>query len=476
MKFKSLFGALAVVLLCNVAHAQLHISETRALYLRQKDGSTSDPERAQLIPPLTWGQDHEWRLLLNGDTRYRAENRVNFDGNREIPDNDRVAFWRSRLSADLTYRRRIRIFLEYLDAQQLGANMQYNQEDKRDFHQYFLEIADPDNTPWSLRLGKQEIVLGKEKRLVNASNFNNIRRAFYGGRAMYRTKDLDLDLFVASPSTNSIIDDGIVNGTAAARPTHNRYFYGAYGTFKRYQPTQLELYFLGLSDRDNHRTYPNKQVDEEGNFSTTDRYTVGAELYGPLRKNECGELSYVLGGAYQFGYNGQDDINAWMAHGDIGYQWNRKWKPRLDLEGTIASGDNVNGDYDTNSFNPLFGATDLIYGRIPFFRLQNIRSVGLVGSIDPTSKLKLRAAYHYYWLDSQTDAWYDSNGSSRGRDTTGKSGRDVGQMVDVTAFYKYSKYMSWEGGAAYFLPGNFSGNVGKPDQSAYLFLQTTLSF
>ncbi|MGB9690826.1 MAG: alginate export family protein, partial [Candidatus Sumerlaeaceae bacterium] len=141
------------------------------------------------------------------------------------------------------------------------------------------------------------------------------------------------------------------------------------------------------------------------------------------------------------------------------------------IEGNLASGDRRFGDGENNTFNPLFGSSHTPYGIIDFVRLQNLREVALNYSIEPTSKLKLQAEAHHYWLDSRTDAWFGGPGL---RDKTGQSGRDLGDELSLVAKYKLTKRVSLEGGFSHFFPGNFPRKAGKTDGANFFYLQYEL--
>jgi hypothetical protein len=442
------------------------------------DTKPNAEEKPHILPPFSWGPNNEYKLQFGGDTRIRLENRHNWDLQRETGDNDKLGLVRTRLNWDMTWCNAWRAFVEILDGREIDAAIHQNQEDYFDLHQAFLEYKEPAPSPWSIRVGRQEIELGRDKRLVESANWQNLRRTFDGARLMYRSEDVDNDTFLTHADYydhqhgNEIVSDHV-------GPRRNEWFYGTYFTLKQFKPHTLEAYFLGLSDTDEHRTFPRDVKSEEGRFGTTDRYTVGSALYGPLWKGEgCGTLSYGTEAAYQFGHRSNDDIDAWMFHGDLNYQWDEPFKPKLSLIGNLASGDREKGDGVTNTFSPLFGAAHTPYGIIDVVRLQNLREAALVGSVEPTDKLKAQLEFHRFWLDSKTDAWYDGrNSNTLGRDANGRSGRELGDELDAILTYKATRFVTLEGGLAHFFAnGSFAQNVNRDTDSNLLYLQTTISF
>lgn len=458
--------------------AQNRGTTTSAERNRKTDDLKGAPkdEKFRLFPPVTWGCDDEWKLLMGGEARLRLEDRRNFDMNERIGDNDKLALMRTRINFDLTYCSFMRAFLEIMDSRVWDSTTDIMAEDLWDVHQLYVDLRNPCcESPWSLRLGRQEMSLG-EKRLVESSNWSNLPRVWEGARLMYKDKMMDLNfLLLQTDIYEHVRGDEIVTGRL--HPKNHEWFYGMYSTFHYLDPHEFDLYYLGLSDLDNERTFPSTVKSEEGVQGTTDRHTIGTRWRGPIwKQEECGVLGYGFESAYQFGHKSNDEIDAYMAHADLNYEWTHPWKPRVVLEGNLASGDKRYGDGESNTFNPLFGTTHAPYGIIDFVRLQNLRELALTGSIQPTPKLKLQAELHRFLLESDTDSWVNASGTSLGRDKTGRSGNVIGNEFDLIANYKWTKWLSTELGAAHFTAGDFARSVGRKDSADFLYCQIVLSF
>jgi hypothetical protein len=448
------------------------------------DAPTSAPEKklekkdepVRLFRPLVWGPDDEWKLQFGGDTRIRGEHRDNWDMDRSVGDNDKLGFARTRLNWDLTYRSFIRAFIEISDSREIDPVEPMNQENYLDLQQAFLEFANTKVTPWGLRVGRQEMNLGRDRRLSEASGWNNLRRRFLGARLMYRSEDVDVDTFVFQPEYYETKYRGDIVSDRG-RPRSREWFYGTYVTLKQWDPHTIEAYFLGLSDLDDNRVFPGPVESEEGVVGSLDRYTAGIGMYGPIwKRKDCGTLTYTTDMAYQFGHKSEDQIRAYMLHGDLAYEWDRPMKPMLKLIGNLGSGDRRRGDGQSNTFHPLYGSSHSPYGIIDFVRLQNMRELALEASAQPTEKLKAKVGLHAFWLDSKTDSWYNGRGSSRGRDDTGNSGRHIGNEINAVLNYKLTKFVTLEAGAAHFRGGQVARNFGQRDGANLLYVQTTITF
>jgi|GEM_PF-1622157 hypothetical protein len=437
-------------------------------------------ESEHLVPPLVWGANDEWKLQFGGSVQIRNEYRHNFDMRSEIPDNDHLSFVRTYLNLDLTYRQIVRTFFEVMDARTWDANTDQMQTAHWHVQQFFVELKDAPDSPWTLRLGRQRLPIISEGYVWGLPPVEyywwNFVPVFDGAMLDYKTKDVQAHLFLLQPLTFATIRDGVMT-TDRPREINRMWHYGFYGQFKTWAPHTVDLFLLGLSDQDDDRTWPAPNLSEQRRNGTTNRYTIGTALRGPLKKFESGTLGYGLAAAYQFGNWSNNEIKASMLHADINYTWDKHpWKPKLTLLGNLATGDRKPGDDENNRFNPLFGASHYGYGVIDFFRLSNIREVALQYDVQPHEKLKVRAEYHHFWLDSRTDAWGSPIGLVFGRDPSGQSGRDAGDELDLVFTVKHSKRWQSELGLAYFLPGNFAKKQGRDDGARFLFLQTIYKF
>lgn len=433
------------------------------------DAQTSDSEQRKpgFVPPLVWGTERQWSLQLSADQRVRFERRDNFDLDKRKADNDDLAFVRTRVNLDLSYKKLWRVHIGIADARQVGARTETMQEAYWHLHQLFLEARLREDSPWSVTVGRQPLEFG-EGRLIEYGTWSNLLKLFDGARLRYKTSSMDLSFFVVQPVIYQRHHKPALV-TDAPHPMRHAFFYGAYSTFKWWNPHEVDFYALGLSDRSKMRTFPSTVKSESGEFGTSSRYTVGARLRGPLVKHEgIGTLGYGLEAAYQWGNVSTDDVRAYMLHADLNYKWEHPWKPMIKLEGNVASGDRRFGDGENNTFYPLWGTAHTPYGIIDFVRLQNLRELALISSIEPTSKLKLQVEAHHYWLDSRTDSWYSGPGL---RDKTGQSGRDLGDEISLVAKYTLTKRVSLEGGVSHFLPGNYPRKAGKTDSANFVYLQ-----
>lgn len=457
---------------CAVAPAKVVVVPVKA------DACTTPPDH--LTPPLIWGCDNEWKLQFGGDVSFRAESRQNFYYPKLTNSGDALQFLRARVNFDLTYRNLVQAFVEIIDARVYNYTTDPLQSDSWDVYQAFLAIKYYENCPYTLRVGRMMLPAISEGRVFGVPPsvdlfWFNMLPLFQGANLEYKDKDWTAYTFLLQQVVPQAIHDDVLVNSRFNKLDHS-WFYGVYANCRALAPHDFDLYFLGLSDQEDMRTFPKPVKDENGFFGTSDRYTVGSRWRGPIYKDECGTLGYGLEGAYQFGHVAEDRISAWMGHADINYAWNQPWKPKLMFLGNLASGDKTPGDGVSNTFNPLFGSSHYGYGIIDFTKLQNLRELALTGSIEPCKNWRFNAGLHQFWLDSPNDAWYTALGVPFGRDKAGTDGDALGHEFDIYATYTPNKYLTCETGFAHFMPGDFAKNTGHTWNANFIYAQACFKF
>jgi hypothetical protein len=435
--------------------------------------------REHVVPPLIWGCSDEFKLQFGGSQMIRWENRRNFDLDSSVDDDPHGQFLRTLLNLELTAPC-FRAFLEVIDADARGWAVDPLWDADWDIYQAFVELKDAPDSPWTLRLGRMILPLHPEGRLwgrppVDYYWFNFLPN-FDGVMLDYKTKEVEVHTFFLQSLTNRSINRAGIVRNDDFEQIDSRWFWGSIATFRDCAPHEYEFYFFGLNDNGDNRFFPPPPRSEAGEFGELEKYTIGSRVRGPIKKWEgCGTLGYGLEAAWQWGQQANDDISAYMLHADINYEWDHPWKPKLTLLGNLASGDRDHNDGELNTFDPLFGSSHYGYGTIDFFRLSNMRELGLTFSLNPCKEWKILAEVHRYWLDSPSDAWVGPY-ANFGRDVNEDGGNQAGTEFDLTLTYQPNKRFTFEAGAAHFRGGDWPQNRGRNDNASFLFLQTTFKF
>jgi hypothetical protein len=328
----------------------------------------------------------------------------------------------------------------------------------------------------TLTLGRQTLDLGK-RRLVARNRFRNTLNAFTGADwQLAFAAGQQLRVFFVLPvqrlpsDVASLLDnearfddeDGDVRlwGVFASTPA------APWGD-------PMEVYVLGLNEDDSsERATRNRDI-----------YTLGTRLF---RQAAPGRFDYEIESMIQWGESRSStsstidlDHLAHFQHAELGYSFDRSWRPRLVLQFDYASGDDDPADRDNNRFDTLFGARRFDFGPTsiygPFAR-SNLVTPGVRVQFKPAAGLSAFIAYRAYWLASDRDAWT----TARVSDPSGGSGSFLGQQVEGRLRWDpFAGNVRVEIGAAYLAEGDFSDdvpNANPEDDSLYVYVQTAFTF
>lgn len=170
------------------------------------------------------------------------------------------------------------------------------------------------------------------------------------------------------------------------------------------------------------------------------------------------------------------DVRAWFVHGDLGYTFAGRWKPRLALEYDHASGDGREGSF--GRFDPILGMrrADLAPGALYNAILRsNFISPGVRLEAVPDAKTDLMVSYRPFWLAAREDAF-----SSTGvRDPSGRSGSFAGHQLDARLRYSLTPKIRLEADVVLLAKGRFlrdAPNAPPGSWTRYLSLNTTFFF
>jgi hypothetical protein len=330
-----------------------------------------------------------------------------------------------------------------------------------------------------LRGGRLTMDIGK-RRIIARNRFRNVIQGYTGLDWKWTSNEGTQIRTIFTmpvnrePSTTAELLD---NDASFDNETLNRILWGTYfSSSKLPWGDKGEIYVFGFHEK-----------DDEADFRTRNRqlYTPGFRLYRPWKK---GQFDYELESMFQFGTvrattaaSDTKDLDhfAYFHHAEVGYTFSASWSPRVYLEYDYASGDSDPNDGTNERFErllapnvPEFGPTSIHTA----FARANINSPGLRVQIRPNAKLFAYLSYRAYWLASKNDGWQGASGL---RDTSGNSGRFLGQQLFLRAKWKWHPNMKFEGGIAYRIDGDFQRNVSnspRQGNSVYSYASATLSF
>lgn len=311
--------------------------------------------------------------------------------------------------------------------------------------------------PISVRAGRHAFEY-TDRRLLARNEWRNTTNNFQGVRTIIgqQKNDWQLDLLALKPVqrfTNQLDE-----------VDHAQDFYGVIGDWRRWsEVVTLQPYYYLLKQDGNKVEYDangraaaaNTKIDRE-------IHTAGIRAYGVVGKTGW---DYDVSYAKQWGnqdrlsnagaFIAELDHDAYAYNAEIGYSFNHPWKPRLSAFYGVASGDKYPTDGKNNRFERLFGFARP-WSNNDYFQMENLVAPKVRVEFDPKVSwlegLKVDAGYSWYRLDQERDRW---NGAGL-RDNTGRSGKDVGEEVDIRVRFPINKYIAANLGYAHFWAGDFT--------------------
>ncbi len=400
------------------------------------------------------------RLTIGGEFRFRMEAERNKDFGTTEQSQDTFQFYRYLLHFDLRYRDTARLFVQgataFMEDRDLPGRT--SDEDHWDMQQLFLDVRPfGDRTPLTVRFGRQELRYGNG-RLINASNWANVRTRFDGLKLIYENPLWSFDMFYVKP----------VVVERRARDRYNEEFdlYGAYFTYKGIARHGLDFYFFAVDDTQN-RTNPNGRAGDMA------RYTLGSRFWG---KTAGFDYENELYG--QWGTWAGDTIQAWNWSVVAGYTFDKvPMAPRIGAGFDWVSGDENPNDRAAQTLDPLFSSNHSYFGFLDIIERRNLKAVNVSLSAWPI-KEKVRTSITHWtlWLAETRDAAYDGSGRVVRRDRTGRSGREIGHELDLTLEWAIDAHSSLLLGYSHFWDSDFIINTGRSEDADLYYIQYQFRF
>lgn len=432
-----------------------------------------------MLPISAYGQeettskqsDYPWKnikigegvLNIDGAYRLRGEAQQGFNiktyGTGTTED---FLLSRLRLDLDLRFHDTFRLHLQIQDAEETGVSFKDSDfspgnnpfHDSFDINQAYIEFSLLRDT--SVKAGRQSLSFG-DRRVFGPGDWSNTGRYAWDA--------------ILIRHNNNYIDSNWIAGRYVIHDPHtwpNQQINGVtalatYNTIKNL-PFQLDFFYV-LKYDDRGIT---KGEMSTGNLNS---HNIGFRI-----GNKTGPWNYDAMMVKEFGKWASDTIDAYGMVFTLGYTFDTAWKPHLIGQYIIGSGDGNPRDGKHGTFDGLFGGADtVLYGWMNFFFWENLREHRLDLILNPMKSLTLRGEYHYFTLDKARDAWYFPGNVER-RDNTGRSGRELGHEIDLTAKKNITDHFEILGGYCFFIPGEFIRNTGKSPVARWYFLQTTFYF
>ena len=362
-----------------------------------------------------------------------------------------------------------------------------------DLQQAYVSLGNHKEFPVSLKVGRQELLLG-DQRIVGPLAWNNIGRQWDAAKVRWQNP------YFAREGWSSMVVMPDDNGFNRSNP--DEMFSGLHLTTKAVPKTWTEFYLLS------------RNVGRDGNAGNRglvpapfrppeaqDIYTAGTYIRSST--NDWVNVDWGAQAYYQFGnfadareaagMGPRREHRAWAGVLSGGYTWKEsELQPRLGLEYSLASGDNNPNDGTHNTFVHLYPTGHLFYGYADFASFQNLHNVRLRSSLLATPRVRVQLEGHMKWLATANDNFYNVAGLPRGGMTyqgaaargTGyginpDAGTFVGSEIDLVATWQANKYLVLEAAYCRFLRGDYIqdslSKVGSQDAD-YVYIQAQVNF
>jgi alginate export protein len=401
-------------------------------------GSTDPYDFPDLRPASLLDRQLPAWISFGWEERFRYESYQ--DGGFKLKNNDSYILLRSRLQMTIRPTAWFKLVTQVQDARPFMQKPPYGPPNLNawDLKLAYAEFGDPEKQWYSIRVGRQ--VIGYNDTILADSQWRNQGRSYDAVVANLHYRRYRLGLFAAS------VVDPLAEGISHHQDGNN--IYGAYGAVDRMIPdSMLEPFVLW-------RIQPGVPIETAAKVQTGRQSEVapGFRFKGRAAKS----LDYSFEAIAETGTDGPNRIRAWAATFGAGYKFEPVWwKPRVFWQYDYASGDKNPTDGRHGTFDTMYPTAHDRFGIIDQFGWQNIIAGRAGLTVEPHHRWTVTGQYLEFWLASATDALYNTSGGVIVRDTTGQSGRRIGQEADVYTWYELNRHLNLGVGVGHLWAGKF---------------------
>jgi hypothetical protein len=395
-------------------------------------------------------------VSFGGEARLEYVSLYNESWGKINPLHNDFLLQRYDFHGDIHIGNRFRVFAQLRTALQNGRKNGPRpiDEDKLNVQNLFVDAVVWSKAPRSLtvRIGKQEMDYGSS-RLISVREGPNVRLYFTGAKAMYASSSFFTDVFVMKADT---IKPGVFDN----KTSRNVNLWGVYSSWMVSNIVNLDIFYIGI--------YRGSSVFEEGIASET-RHTIGARFF-----KYVGGFTYDVEASYQFGKFGNDNIRAWAASVDIGYQFQYvKFKPTINLRSDCISGDSRKGDGRLESFNPIYPKGGY-FGFNPQIGPVNLLAAHPYATFMLLPNLLFQTDIVINWRYSLQDGVYRPSGTFNLAGSSSSS-RHIGTAFLASTLYSFNPFISVTTGIQYFKTGSFIHDI-IPNSKDGIFFNARIKF
>jgi hypothetical protein len=391
-----------------------------------------------------------WLMSIGGEFRNQWKDEYN---SRLLGVNNRYDLYRTRLYGDLWFRDRIRVYAEFIDAQNTPQTLPPQPIDRNfgDFLNLFTDIKlfDIKDNGLYVRGGRQELLYGSQ-RLISPLDWANTRRTFEGVKAFWHSEKWDVDAFFVKPV--------LIQPTRFDFQDSSKPFAGLWTTYRPRKSDTIDMYYLYLDQDAKLAGTPPTPPGTRGGQNIN---TIGSRYVGEIDQHYLWDFEAM----YQFGTTfGNQSISAGAATAGVGYRFKDvPTTPTFWVYNDWASGDNHGGQGGT--FNQLFPFGHFYFGFLDPVGRQNIEDLNLHANFFLTNWIFTGLQGHFFYLDSRFDALYNSAGTATRKSANGSAGYHVGDDLDWVTNFHLTQHQDVLIGFSQLFAGEFIRNTGTTPSS-----------
>lgn len=391
--------------------------------------------------PFTWG----------GEARTRFESFSRRGFGLAGTERDDYVLQRVFLHGDV-HVEDFRAHAELVSASAFGEDVEKppTQAGETDVHQAFVE---PRFGDFTLRAGRTQLALGSS-RLVGLRDGTNVRLAFDGVRATWRSGGAQLDALALRPVIQG--DDAFDDASSASEA-----LWGLYGTWTlargdesalaRDAALTFDAYWL-VREREDARF--------ESGAGRELRHTFGVRVAGVHAGwDHDTEAVFQLG---TFAAPARDeDIAAWTLATHTGYTFVRApWSPRVGLKLDYASGDRDADDAELGTFDPLYPRNPY-FSEAGLFAPYNFFDVHPSLTLTPRAGVEIAFAYDAFFRADTHDAVFSGSRIAIPGDVSTR--HHVGDTLELRASWRATHTVSFELAWVHLFAGDVVRDAGGRD-------------
>lgn len=415
---------------------------------------------------------------ISGNLRFRSTFFNNFGAYEQRRSTGDQSDLEHQIRADVKLEKELqevnRAVLQIRGSHRFGDNVaskNFSAGDSLRLHQAYIEFDDLFADQVRLRLGRQEIIHGRQ-HLIGNNDWSLEGRSFDALRLSHDGPSWDNDLFYA------LLDDD---------PSGRKdlQLAGALATHTSIMRRISELYAYHLFQPRSKLIYPST-ANREYKILTLGARTEG-KISAPLFYQAM--FNVQTGRVQDFRKPAllQQDHRAHSFLFQLDYFLNGRVFRNLGVEYSQATGDKLSTPGKHETFLPLFPSDHPRSGAMDWFGLMNSRIATVYLFYDISKKIESLIEWHHFFLDSSGSAWYLGDHSSAWTGGTpavewpgnGTSSKSAGSELDFHWRLPAGKSRFFDLGYSIFFPGSMfkdSTLWNNSDKVHWAYIQTSLSF